>query len=79
MENNGKYVVTFIPSIERENNGFAASTSSLREAKTILDTIANYTLFLHNNSLMKDYSNAGFITKFNEETKEWDEIDHDHD
>ena len=54
---------------------FRQEFSSPEEAEQALDLIANYTLFLHENALMPDYSNMGIVLK--REGDEWVEIDTD--
>ncbi len=58
-----KFRVLFNPTIldEEDCRFFTEPVGSYEMANTQLDTIANYTLHLHNTSLMQDYSNAGIV------------------
>lgn len=67
------YRVMFIPAIERTKNSINIRAASLEQAKQGLDIIANYTLFLHNNGIMQDYSNAGWVEKLIDGV--WEEVD----
>ena len=45
--------------------------NSLEEARLILDTLALYDKFQVEQNVKPDYSNAGGLEYFDEETKEW--------
>jgi hypothetical protein len=62
-DNSGQFKVTFQPALERRVPAFAVILDSLPEAKKALDTLANYTLHLHQVGIMEDYSNFGMIEK----------------
>jgi len=58
-----KYRVNFIPAIEVSHDSIKVRSASLEQARQELDIIANYTLFLHDNGMMSEYSNTGWIEK----------------
>jgi hypothetical protein len=72
------YKCVFIPAI---NGGkfaegvFEQEYSTSEEAEAALNAIANYTLFLHETSIMPDYSNCGMVMR--REGDDWVEIDGD--
>ena len=53
--------VLFFPALEQGGEPFKQEFLTLDQAKTAKDTIANYTLMLHEQSLMPDYSNMAII------------------
>lgn len=55
-----KFKVVFIPVFGLEHQ-FEQLCKTKEEAVLVRNTIANYTLFLHEEKLMEDHSNAGFI------------------
>lgn len=65
--------VNFIPAVERNFNSIKIRSATLEQAKQELVIIANYTLYLHDNGLMKDYSNYGYVEKLVD--GEWEEVD----
>lgn len=72
----GKYRAVFMPTFEMGGECFCSAIfESEGYARAILDAIAEYTLFLHDNKIMPDHSNAGWIEKF--EDGEWVEIEDD--
>ena len=68
------YMVEFIPAVGTVK-GFEKECETLKDAVLVLDGIANYTLFLHDNKVMHDYTNCGMIYKKVDD--EWVEIDDD--
>ena len=52
---------------------YGSSVSSQELAEGQLNIISNYTLHLHNENLMQDYSNFGYIEKFIDD--DWEEIE----
>jgi hypothetical protein len=71
MENN--YKVVFIPKMGEQK--FEKVCQTIDEAEQILESIADYTLMLHEASLMPDYSNMGYVLKRID--GEWVEVDAD--
>lgn len=50
---------------------FIVEVESLKEAKKMYDTLANYDLFQFNNRIKPDYANMTVIEEFDEEELEW--------
>lgn len=73
-----EFRASFTPAVEAS---FESHTSevvgSYELAKAILDSIADYTLYLHGRSLMDDYSNFGSVEQLVD--GEWIEIEDDTD
>ena len=57
------YKCVFIPAINANEGEFEQEYDTSQEAETALNAIANYTLFLHEVSLMPDYSNYGMVMR----------------
>jgi hypothetical protein len=74
MKGHKDFKVIFTPAISIDAE-FVAEYDTLQEAVMVLNAIANYTLMLHECSMMPDYSNMGAIYK--NTTDEWVEIDDD--
>lgn len=70
------YKIVFIP-ILGDKTRFEQEFATQEEAKTALEAISLYTLFLHESNIMEDYSNWGFI--YMREGTDWVEIDDDAD
>lgn len=71
-----KFRASFFPAIEVSAEGFnSEEVGSYEMAKAILDNIAIYTLHLHEQSVMHDYSNAGWVEQFVDD--EWVDIEED--
>lgn len=68
------FKIIFIPQLSGDGE-FIEEYDELSEAVAALNAIANYTLFLHDTSLMPDYSNTGMIYK--NTGNEWVEIGDD--
>lgn len=68
-----KYRVNFIPALEVSRQSIKIRSATLEQAKQDFDIIANYTLFLHDNEMMNDYSNIGWIEEL--VGNEWIEVD----
>lgn len=76
MSEHKKYRAVFVPAIENSNIGeFTMEFDTPEQAQAALDAIARYTLFLHRNELMVDYSNTGSVEEFVD--GEWEELDED--
>ena len=69
------YKCVFMPEIKGIGAVFEQEYDTSQEAETALNAIANYTLFLHEVSLMPDYSNCGMVMR--KDGNEWIEIDGD--
>ena len=67
------YRLNFVPAIEVSSDSIKVRSATLEGARQELDIIANYTLFLHDNGMMRDYSNVGWIEKL--VNGEWEEVD----
>jgi len=67
-----KLRVCFYPAIDAERPlaRYEEEFKYLKEAVIALDSIATYTLMLHETSLMPDYSNSGFIEMLDDDD-EW--------
>ena len=60
-----KFRATFDPQFQGDADPFVGkAVASYENAKKQLDLIANYTLHLHETSLMPDYSNYGFVEEW---------------
>jgi hypothetical protein len=60
-----RFRVTFDPCVDDSTTPFVAGeVETVAEAIMQLDLLADYTLLLHEKSLMTDYSNYGFIEEF---------------
>ena len=57
------------------NDSFYVNVRTPKEAKKILDTLAEYDLFQFDNKIKPDYSNAGGLEEL--DNKEWNEWDLD--
>ena len=74
-----KFKMVFIPSIDSSisdntnHNEYVSYHKTLDEALLVLNTVSEYTLMLHDNSLMPDYSNVGML--FHNIDGEWVDID----
>lgn len=68
------YKIVFIPKLGGKGS-FEQEFETLPEAVSALNVVANYTLMLHECSLMPDFSNVGMIFKLDDD--EWIEIDND--
>jgi len=53
------------------NNSFYVDVKTIKEAKKILDVLAEYDSFQLDNKIKPDYSNAGGLEEFKD--KEWNE------
>ena len=71
----GKYRISFMPAADVSSYAYQEEFGNLETAKAALNSIANYTLHLHETSLMPDYSNCGWVEVF--EDGEWLEIEED--
>jgi len=69
------YKVLFIPDLG-DDAQFEKEFETQAEAEAALLSIAEYTLMLHEYSLMPDYSNTGMIL-FKDSDGDWIEIDGD--
>ena len=67
--NNTGLKVWWIPQVPGEP--FEIEVSSAREAKKLLDVLAEYDAFQFENRIKPDYCNAGGLVEWNAETGEW--------
>lgn len=67
------YKIYFIYAVEKSGDSYNEEFDNLEVAKAALNSIALYTLKLHDNNLMDDYSNCGFIEEFID--GEWQDVD----
>ena len=74
MKGHKDFKIIFMPAIVSTAE-FVAEYDTLNDAVTALNAIADYTLFLHETSLMPDYSNFGLI--FKNTSDEWAEVGED--
>ena len=70
-----EYKVVFYTNLTLGSEPFEQDYETSEAAEIALDAIANYTLDLHEKSLMPDHSNTGLVMKL--EDGEWIEIDED--
>lgn len=63
--------VWWIPQIPMKP--FLVDIESVEEGVKIMHVLARYDLFQHENNVKPDYSNAGGILYFDEETSEWED------
>jgi len=68
------YKVGFIPAVGWSIS-FERECETLKDAVLVLEGIANYTLFLHRQKIMPDFTNCGMIYK--KVGDEWIELDDD--
>lgn len=66
-----KLRVWWIPQVPMK--AFRVDVESTKEAKKLLDVLANYDIFQYENKIKPDYSNTGGLETYNEETKKWEE------
>ena len=52
---------------------FIVEVKDIKEAKKIIDILANYDLFQYENNIKPDYCNTSVVEEFNEETQEWND------
>lgn len=62
---NGQLCVWWVPQIPTKN--FNVLVDNLKEAKLLLDTLADYDLFQFENNIKPDYSNTGGLLIWDEE------------
>ena len=66
--------VVFCPAFDfRVSDVFVVTTTSLDEARRMLNAVADYTLFLHDKKLMGDHSNFGGVEQLVD--GEWEEVE----
>jgi len=68
-----KYRISFVYALEHSNNTYREEFSDLKVARVVLHAISLYTLQLHNDQLVIDYSNVAYIEEFID--GEWQEVD----
>ena len=68
-----KLRVWWIPQVPMES--FKVDVRTIREAKKILNVLADYDKFQLEHNIKPDYSNTGGLEYFDEETKEWSEFE----
>ena len=66
------YKAVFIPAVGQDGV-FEQEFKTREEAEAAMMAIANYTLFLHEVSLMSDYSNCGMVLR--KDGNDWIELD----
>lgn len=66
---NKKYRVCHIPMIPGES--FNVEVQSIEEAKKVMDILGDYDLFLEEQHIRGDYSNASFLEEYSEEEQDW--------
>jgi hypothetical protein len=66
------FQVKFYPSIEKNTEPFCSEHVNLFEAFSVKNAISDYTLKLHSDGLMQDYSNCAEVCQFID--GEWTEI-----
>lgn len=72
-----EYRFTFDPQFQGDTDPFIGEPVSSQElAEGQLSVVANYTLMLHETSLMPDYTNYGFIEK-RETGESWEIVEED--
>jgi len=64
-----KLRVWWIPHVPMKS--FYVPVNSVEEARLILDTLAKYDMFEFENNVKPDYCNAGGLSCWDEEEKEW--------
>lgn len=70
------YRVKFYPRLTAHSgSAYSEEFETFNQAQQCLNTIANYTLFLHESILMNNYSNSGYIEELDGE--EWVDVDLD--
>ena len=67
------FKVEFYPSIEKGTEPFCSEHVNLFEAFAVKNAISDYTLKLHSDGLMRDYSNCAAVYQFID--GEWAEVD----
>lgn len=50
---------------------FTVDVDSPKEGLLVINALANYDLFLHQEGHREDYANASFLEEYDEEEKEW--------
>jgi len=70
------FKIMFCASLETAIEAFEQEFDTYEEAKTALDIIANYTLHLHEESLMSDHSNYGSVYTMMTDGS-WEEVHND--
>jgi len=71
------YKLTFCQELGRDCEWFDKGYKTQSEATLALNAIALYTLHLHKVKAMPDHSNMGFVSKWDNEEKEWYSIEED--
>ena len=76
----GDLRVWWIPQVPMQ--GFHVSVNNIREAKLLLNALADYDIFQFKNHIKHDYSNAGGLEIYSdniddENTKGWEEWEND--
>jgi len=67
------YRAVVIPQVPGE--GFVVQTGTQREAESVCDILARFQLFMLEEKVMPDYSNAVFVEKWNWDDKEWEDVE----
>lgn len=66
---NKKLRVCHFPMIPGES--FDVEVKSIEEAKKVMDILGDYDLFLEEQRIRGDYSNASFLEEYSEEEQDW--------
>ena len=69
---NFNFKISFIYAMELSSDSYDQEFKTLEEAKAALESVALYTLVLHEKGIMPDYSNVAFIQEYVD--GEWEEI-----
>ncbi|WP_286824070.1 hypothetical protein [Idiomarina sp. UBA1919] len=64
LNDNRKFRIYFCASLESKQPPYIEHFDTVEQAQQAFETVANYTLYLHEKGLMKDDSNFGFIERF---------------
>jgi len=64
-----KLRIWWIPQVPGKQ--FNVKVENLKEASSLLDTLANYDRFQYDNNIKSDYCNAGGLQEFDEELNDW--------
>jgi hypothetical protein len=66
---NGDLQVYWIPQVPMK--AFKVPVNNLREAKFLLNTLADYDIFQYENHIKPDYCNTGGLLIYDESEKDW--------
>lgn len=66
-----KLRVVHLPNVGVVTNNYVVDVKDLDEAYKVMNVIAYYDLFLLEEGLREDFSNAMFLEEYDEEEKDW--------